>query len=378
MNTADTTHLLTPSVTVTPEAEANTVDLEDTRGSVSTTLNLDASGDAVVTTSRPTYVSSFPAITARALASMTFEDVDYVIPGLLPVGLVVLAGSPKIGKSFLAMDLAYSVAAGETFLDYDTEAGSVLFVALEDPQRRIYERLAARRGSGATDVPVTFLFPSQIHIDQLMDEVRAWRAATPNAKVVIVDTYGRVEIPRQGAESDYDHVTRVLGPVQQLAHELELSIVLIHHNRKSQVDGGDRYDKVHGSVAMTAIPDATVMIDRERNQRDTLLSITGRDVPEREFAYRLDVETSRAVAYRQSLLSTLTQPQLEIVNLVRDGINTPKDIATTTGKSGPNIQNYLKRLLKYGVIRKGKTYGTYELTDAASKDYGLGTAGGTV
>lgn len=57
----------------------------------------------------------------------TVKPVQFVVKDLLPRGLSIVAGKRKEGKSWLMLDLCFSVAAGETFLDFDTEQGTVLY-----------------------------------------------------------------------------------------------------------------------------------------------------------------------------------------------------------------------------------------------------------
>ena len=64
-----------------------------------------------------------------------------IVDNLLPVGLTVLAGSPKLGKSWLVLGLACSVANGTEFLHQSTAQGDVLLLDLEGSPYRIKERL---------------------------------------------------------------------------------------------------------------------------------------------------------------------------------------------------------------------------------------------
>ena len=64
----------------------------------------------------------------------------FIVDRLLPIGLNLLCGSSKIGKSWLALYLAISVAKDNTFLGFNTNKSSVLYYALEDTKNRLYER----------------------------------------------------------------------------------------------------------------------------------------------------------------------------------------------------------------------------------------------
>ena len=68
------------------------------------------------------------------------RPVQFVVDGLLPRGLSIVAGKRKEGKSWLILDMCFSVAAGEKFFDHDTEQGTVLYLDLEDPETRLIQR----------------------------------------------------------------------------------------------------------------------------------------------------------------------------------------------------------------------------------------------
>ncbi len=64
-----------------------------------------------------------------------------VIDGLLYSGAYILAGAPKIGKSFLVAQLAYHVSTGQRLWGYEVHQGTVLYLALEDDFQRIQSRM---------------------------------------------------------------------------------------------------------------------------------------------------------------------------------------------------------------------------------------------
>jgi hypothetical protein len=79
--------------------------------------------------------------TASELRTMRFKVIEYVVPGIIPEGLTILAGKPKIGKSWLALDLALAIPGGRYVLgDLKPAPGDVLYCALEDNKRRLWKR----------------------------------------------------------------------------------------------------------------------------------------------------------------------------------------------------------------------------------------------
>ena len=81
-------------------------------------------------------------MTAAALQRQTFPPIKYVVPELIPEGLSILAGRPKLGKSWMALDICIAVAAGRICLgEKKPVQGDVLYCALEDNPRRMQRRI---------------------------------------------------------------------------------------------------------------------------------------------------------------------------------------------------------------------------------------------
>ena len=80
-------------------------------------------------------------IDADTLLGIPYEPVPFLVEDLLPPGLHLLAGAPKIGKSWLALWLCLRVAQGEPLWNFSTRSCEVLYLCLEDSFQRIQSRL---------------------------------------------------------------------------------------------------------------------------------------------------------------------------------------------------------------------------------------------
>lgn len=80
------------------------------------------------------------------LMDQVFTGTPAIIDDLLFQGTYILAGAPKIGKSFLVAQIAYHVSTGQSFWGHSIHPGPVLYLALEDQYRRIQERMARMFG----------------------------------------------------------------------------------------------------------------------------------------------------------------------------------------------------------------------------------------
>lgn len=86
-------------------------------------------------------VPSLEIVSATKLLKMEIPPPSYAVDKLLPQGIFTLAGSGKIGKSWLALDICLGVATGDKLWEYSTSAGETLYLALEDNYRRLQTRL---------------------------------------------------------------------------------------------------------------------------------------------------------------------------------------------------------------------------------------------
>ena len=91
--------------------------------------------------------ATLPAlITAKDLQGTHFPPVSWVVRDLVPEGLTLLAGKPKLGKSWLALQMGLGVATGREVLGRPVEQGTVLYAAMEDNYRRLKSRLGKCAG----------------------------------------------------------------------------------------------------------------------------------------------------------------------------------------------------------------------------------------
>ncbi len=217
-------------------------------------------------------------ISAVDLLARHFEPARWAVPELLPSGVTILAGRPKLGKSWLALGLALAIAAGGRALgQIPVEPGEVLYLALEDGPRRLQERLQALLDSRPP--------PARLHFATRwprldaggLEALDTWLAGHPDARLIVVDTLKRVR-PREPAtarlyDADYDAV----AGLQELAQRHRVCILLIHHTRKAEAD--DPLDLISGTTGLTAGADGALVLRRTRGASDAELVGCHRDLP---------------------------------------------------------------------------------------------------
>ena len=223
--------------------------------------------------------------TAAELLTFEFPPILWLVDGLLTTGLTVLAGAPKLGKSWLVLAIAYAVSIGGAVLSkIKVPQHRVLYLALEDNARRLQSRLL-KIGAKASD---------HLHIclewkrgAEGVADLRRWLEKYPDTKLIVIDTWGRFSRVSDG--NDYNQVTDAAAELKSIADEYDISILMVHHTRKQMVD--DWMDGIMGSTGLAAAADSAMVLKRGRGKREAVLSVTGRDINEAEYVLAFDNDT---------------------------------------------------------------------------------------
>jgi hypothetical protein len=293
---------------------------------------------------------TLPELLARQL-----PPIQWTIPDILPEGLTILAGKPKLGKSWLALGMALSVAAGGVALgSYPVTQGEVLYLALEDNERRLQSRAKHLLASMST-VPDTLAFELRWpRLDQGgLTYLEAYLQTHPQVRLVVVDTWARVSPKSTNRQrSQYEDDYEALTPLKYLADAYRVSILAIHHLRKMR--GDDVLDEITGSIGLTGAVDGALILKRERGQQEATLFVTGRDIEqEQQFALRFDpftamwtqvgnVEEVRRTKERQEILDLL-------IEQLPEGMSA-RQVAEALGKNYYTTRSLLRKLEATGEI----------------------------
>ena len=225
-------------------------------------------------------------MTAEQLQSAPYSPVPFLVDELLPEGLHILAGAPKIGKSWLALWLCLCVSQGRPLWNFAVTQGEVLYLSLEDSYRRIQSRLFDL----TEDAPPTLHFA--IMADTLKhgleQQIEQFLTEHPATKLVVIDTLQRVR--SAGSDSNlYANDYQDVGLLKQLADRHHIAILLIHHLRKLHDD--DPMNMISGSTGLSGAADSAFVLQKNaRSANAASLHCTGRDIPDRTLKLELGEE----------------------------------------------------------------------------------------
>ena len=230
--------------------------------------------------------SKLNVITGAELMDLQLPPIKFTVADILPSGLTVFAGAPKVGKSLFILKMCLAVANGERFWCYPTRQGTVLYLALEDSMMRLQKRLCAMTDEGSENL---FFCNRAPRLDEgLLDELKLFKQAHPDTSLIVIDTFLLVRAPaKNNGQNMYERDYVEMNKFQQFAIENDLSIVLIHHGKKAEES--DPYKQASGSMGMTAAADSYLLLKRmDRTVREGTLYISGRDIESRDVNIKMN------------------------------------------------------------------------------------------
>lgn len=317
---------------------------------------------------RPAAKSRF--FTAFELGRMEFPELQEIVPGVLVEGLGIVAGPPKMGKSYAATDMAIAVGiGGKAFGAIQCEQGDVLYLALEDGQRRLQSRLRQMLPY-ADDLPERITFATSVPQigDGLEAIIEGWIASVERPRLIVIDTWRCVKPEATGRGSAYDEDARAIQPLHEMtkAHP-GLCILIVHHTRKMESD--DTFATISGTYGLTGVADTLLVLARHGEGHK--LCIRGRDIEDAEKALQRDRLTGGWKMTGDARELAKTSERQEIVDLLDEAAADDKplslaQIASALGKPKSTLGTLLKRLEGEGLVEKAG-YGKYRRADPHRK-----------
>lgn len=297
------------------------------------------------------------------LDAQEFPPLRWAVPGLIPEGLTLLVGPPKAGKSWLLANLLLSVAYGGRALGKLPvgRARRVLYLALEDGDRRMQSR--CRIILDGDPIPRLFHYLTAVPPGRVVAVIEAWMRRHPDTAMVVLDTLGKVMPPAMQGESSYQRDYRVGSALKRTADASPgLALVVVHHDRKAAAE--DFVDAVSGTNGLAGSADSIVVLDRRRKAEEAVLKVTGRDVPEEEYALLLqegtrwvldgeDLRQAAANVDRREQTQNLGDTSTAILDFI-GARSEPVRAGEITERFGRSAAEYLRRLEQSGRLIKPK------------------------
>jgi len=287
-------------------------------------------------------------ITAAELMDKQLLPRTVVVDQLLSSGTYILAGTPKIGKSFLMTQLCWCVSEGKPFLEHDTMQSTVLYLALEDTDTRLQERLNRMFGVGWLGENLHLVFYTDLHGKNLICALEEFVFLHPETRLIVIDTLQRAKSGGDGSYS-YSNDYEAIKPFKEFTDAHDLALILVHHTRKN-IGSLNPFDQISGTNGLMGAADGAFVLYTEKEE--ITLSFVGRDFPMQRYTMCFDSARCMWEILRSSSTSirALNEPLLDIIDRVVGDVwvGTATDLLEAIKKITPEIElqpNILTRKL---------------------------------
>jgi hypothetical protein len=301
-------------------------------------------------------------VTFDGLMKMDLPKPRMTVEEFISEGLAVLAGAPKIGKSWWAMELAIAVATGGLFLGrFRCNRGSVLYLGLEDNQRRFKSRLEKQLGNDPCPDNAYFASEWPPFSDQDSDQpdglcrIHQWlETHHETCRLVVVDTLSKVRKRRGKSDDLYDRDYRDLEGLQRLAAQYAVTILVVHHLNKGA--HADEFNSISGTTGITGCADSVLILTKPRTETEGKLFVSGRDIEEKRGVLHFDRETGLWSWTGDETDVKVSQAREEILCALR-AADKPLSISEITElcetkRSKGAVQKSLSRMFDEGQVDK--------------------------
>jgi len=313
--------------------------------------------------------------TAAELLKVVLPEPRCAVDGLLPEGLGFFAGSPKLGKSWLALGLGIAIAAGGHALGkIPVEPGEVLYLALEDNARRLQSRLRMLLGEEPPPDGL-YLETEWPRLDEGgLDKLIEWLEQHPATRLVVIDVWTRVRPYSRDSANRYQADYEAAALLQAIAVRFGVAILALYHTRKAE--SSDFVETVQGTFGTAGAADTILVVKRNRGEADATLYATGRDITEQELALRFSPDAGCWELLGDAMEYALGETRKLIFEAVREhGTLTPKQASDLL-----DLEHGLAKLTMWRMSKAGQltaTSGVYSLPQPPVTAVTADTAGYT-
>lgn len=215
---------------------------------------------------------------ARELQEEQLPPIRWIVSDMIPQGLTLLASPPKYGKSWWVLDLCLSVCAGDKFMGHYTEKSGCLYLALEDSENRLQDRINRLTYNAPAPEGFDYSITAATIDEGLIDQLEGYLDQKPETGLIVIDTLQKVKGKPLKNDSAYSDDYRQMGLIKRVADDHSIGILLVHHLKKGKGEG-DAFERISGTNGIFGSADTAIVMQKaNRADKETTLHITGRDV----------------------------------------------------------------------------------------------------
>ncbi len=285
------------------------------------------------------------AVDGAALLAMEIPEPEWVVESILPVGLGLLAGKPKAGKSWMSLSLAVRVASGGYLFDtHPVSSGVVTVLALEDTRHRLKSRLLDLGATGLSAGGLQIFTEWPRSNTDLLEEHLESRTGT---KLVIVDTHAKFRHSAKSNADLYGKDYEDISKLKKVADKYSIAILVLHHLRKAKSD--DPFEMINGTGGITGAADTLWVLDRAPSAPTANLFVRGRDVEDQTLSLQFEgCHWTQIGEFEYKPNAT----ELKYLSLLKTGPLSPKQLAESVQDEVQVVTKRLQRMVEKGMITK--------------------------
>ena len=313
------------------------------------------------------------------LLEMDLPEVQWAVPYLLPQGLAILAGGPKLGKSWLIYSICLGMGAGCRVLGhFQTPQAKSLYLALEDGKRRLQDRLksllknepAIKAGLASVDFQINWpRFDDEGGLEKL--EAYVEEKVTEGLKLVVIDTLAKVgpKAKSKGLNA-YEADSIIMTRIKSLADKHGICILIVTHLSKLRTSK-DPFDSITGSMGQFGTADTAMLLTRKRGAATAILQTTGRDIEGHSYNLAWSNPGWSCQGFANEDEVDLSPERLAILQVFKDHGQPVSSgmVAAETGKSVSSTSKLIKKLVEEGFLFPCG-YGLYSVQSGQSVQSG--------
>lgn len=276
--------------------------------------------------------------TGEEILTMNLPTQSYLVEQILPSGLFLLAGSPKIGKSWFVLQLGIAISNGTEFLGFKTQQSKVLYLCLEDTYQRIQNRLIDYEDESLDNIE--FTMQANKLDNGLVKELDHYVAEHEKTKLIIIDTLQKIRTVR-GDGYTYGQDYKEINILNEFVNRTGVSILLVHHLRKMKAD--DPFEEISGTTGIAGAVDGMYVMKKNKESSNGInLTATGRDI----LSFDLKISFNEETHHWQLLEKSLEDETMDehILNLI-EFVNRVESFEGTATE----LSDLLKKHLDFGV-----------------------------
>lgn len=292
-------------------------------------------------------LSGFNFISAEELVTKRYDPVKFLVPDILPeIGLAMISGAPKVGKSYFCLHLVSKIPSDR----------KIIYLSAEDNERRLQTRIAQVFPSST---PKNLLLFAGLSSGNPLPRgaaalgfIRNVKAKYPSTACVFIDTVAGIR-ERTGAEKNYETTEAEFGALRKLAHELGIAVVAVHHNRKKTDTGGSPLEAILGSQGISATVETILILQQVVGSQSIDLFVTGKDIVEQELRY--EWQSPGFAAAGETIEAALGSFQRACLDHIRDHPRcTQQAISEETKRSKSTVSEAIAKLIQRGLVTKAE------------------------